>query len=121
MCCLEVLKHRVRVADSCRVRLQGSGSLISFVYTASGVGPLYLDPLSSLTQILQYVQVNIRSLAQRRQFSLLSWPSSGNDKLEMLNSLVWVLQLKKHFGELFTKNYYYKQPCYKLRLRLKFK
>jgi len=62
-----------------------------------------MDPLSSLTQILQYVQVNIRSLAQRRQFSLLSQPSFGNDKLEMLNSLVWVLQLKKHFGERYAQ------------------
>lgn len=69
----------------------------------SGVGLLYLDPLSSLTQIPPYVQVNIRSLAQRRQFSLLFRPPPRNDKLEMLKSWVWVLHLKKNFGESYVQ------------------
>lgn len=82
---------------------QGGSSLLSFVYADSGVGLLYLDPLSSLTQILPYVQVNIRSLAQRRRFSLLSWPPPRNDKLEMLKSWVWVLHLKENFGKSYVQ------------------
>lgn len=103
MCCLRVLKYTVRAAASLWVQRQGGSSLLSFVYADSGVGLLYLDPLSSLTQILPYVQVNIRSLAQRRQFSLLSWPPPGNDKLEMLKSWVWVLHLKENFGESYVQ------------------
>lgn len=102
ICCLQVLKYRAEVTDSCWVRLQGSSSLISFVYTVSEVGLLYLDPLNLLIQILQYVQVNIRSLAQRRQFSLLFLPPPRNDKLKMLKSRVWVLQLK-NFGESYIQ------------------
>ena len=103
-------------------RLQVSGSLISFVYSASDVGLFYLDLLSSLTQILWYVQVNVRSLAQRRQFSLLSRLPHGNDKLEMLNSLVWVLQLKKNFGESYAQRIITTSSLdISPRLRLKFK
>lgn len=103
MRCLRVLKYTVRAAASLWVQRQGGSSLPSFVYADSGVGLLYLDPLSSLTQILPYVQVNIRSLAQRRQFSLLSWPPPRNDKLEMLKSWVWVLHLKENFGESYVQ------------------
>lgn len=103
MCCLQILKYTAGVADSGRVQIKGGGSLKFFVYADSGVGLLYLDPLSSLTQILPYVQVNIRSLAQRRQLSLLSWPPPRNDKLEMLKSWVWVLHLKKNFGESYVQ------------------
>lgn len=103
MCCLQVLKHTAGAADSGRVQIRGGGSLIFFVYADSGVGLLYLDSLSSLTQILPYVQVNIRSLAQRWQFRLLSWPPPRNDKLEMLKSWVWVLHLKKNFGESYVQ------------------
>lgn len=68
------------------------------------MGRLYLDPLSWLAQILQYVQVNVRSLApKRRQFSLLRRPPPRNDKLEILKSLVRVLQLKKNFGSSYVQ------------------
>lgn len=76
MCCLQVLKYTAGAADSGRVRIQGGSSLISFVYGDSGVGLLYLDPLSSLTQILPYVQSERKELSPKTaiQSALLAAP-----------------------------------------------
>lgn len=58
-----MLRRRLQVLKD---RAGAAGSLVSFVYAASGVGRLYLDPLSWFAQILQYAQVNVRSLAPKK-------------------------------------------------------
>lgn len=101
--------------------LLGSGSLLSFVYTACGVGLLYLDLLSLLTQILKYIQVNVRSLAQRRKFSLLSQLSLWKWEISDVKQPHVGITTKEAFSGVMYLSYYNKQPCYKLKLRLKLK